>query len=145
VFIANLSGTFNSRGHEDDGTANELTEAEYWDIDIQHTAEEDIPTFVSAILDKRNQAGMPCQKVNILGHSYGAAASLLTAATYPYTASKYINAINPVASCMIPNQSNLVEAGLPDARRMRNLSDVDIAMDGSERVGRALKRSKREG
>lgn len=45
---------------------------------------------------------------------------------------------------MIPNQSNLVEAALPDARRMRNLSvDADIAIDGSERVGRALRKDRK--
>ena len=140
VFIANLRGTEWSKTHEN----ADITSQDYWDFTIKEIAEYDIPTFVSTILAKRAEAGLPCQKVNLLGHSMGAAASLLTAAMYPYTASKYINAVNPVAPCMIPAQSRLVEAGLPDARRMRNLSDVDIAMDGSERVGRALKRDRKE-
>ena len=138
VFIANLRGSEWSKTHADAA----ITDEDYWDFDIDEIAANDIPTFVSTILAKRAENGLPCQKVNILGHSFGAAASLLTAAKYPFTASKYINAINPVAPCMLPEQSRLVEAGLPDARRMRNLSDVDIAMDGSERVGRALRKDR---
>ena len=135
VYMANVRGTEWSKTHSDPT----ITSAEYWDFDITEIAQNDIPAFISTILAKRVEANLDCQKVNVMGHSYGAASSLLTAATFPFTAEKYINALNPIAPCMIPNLPEVVNAGLADfGVRRRNLSGVDIAADGSERTGRSL-------
>lgn len=56
VFIANLRGSEWSKTHADAA----ITDEDYWDFDIDEIAANDIPTFVSTILAKRAENGLPC-------------------------------------------------------------------------------------
>ena len=86
VYLANMRGTKYGRTHTtfyaDGRGANGA--ADFWDFDMFDRATKDVPAMINTILDRRFEANGSCNKVHIID---SAATSLLTAATFPTTAS----------------------------------------------------------
>ena len=82
----------------------------------------------------------------MISNSVSSSESLITLMSFPTSSSININQVVSTAPCLVPT----VEAALggftaePNRRLLRAMSaEVDIAADGTERVGRQLKRTKR--
>ena len=78
----------------------------------------------------------------MVAHAFSAGAALETASTYAYSAEQNIASLALLAPCMVPRLSGLFGGSLtlPGEPEARMLAGLDIAADGTERIGRSLRR-----
>ena len=103
--------------------------------------------MLAAIQAERAIEGQPCDKIQMVTHSIGASQAMISAVEVPDFTDFVSNVIN-LSPCPIPNvdgftdpsQTNAPPPG-PVLRRLA-ANDMDIALDGSERRGRSLKKDR---
>lgn len=139
VWIGNLRGFPYSQDYNDGSISAE----DYWDFTNSAHALQDIPTLINEIQDYRMYGGADCEKVNVVAHAFSAGAVLQTASTYPYSAEQNIASLSLLTPCMVPRLDGILgdSLSLPEDRRL--LGGIDIAADGTERIGRSLRRTGR--
>ena len=96
----------------------------YWNYNIQTSGENDIPAFVTGILEDRSDSSLECKKVTIFSSSQGAQETTIMASSFPNdTADKVAQIVN-VVPCWVPTEQRLLEAlGLAGRRRLSHDTD----------------------
>ena len=110
VWIGNYRGTRYSLTHKDwDPIDNNLDAREYFDYEATDIAKNDIPAMVKLIMDTQALAklrtGVPCKKINFIGHSHGAAV-MLAAMSYTVKSDRYVSQMIGVEPCLISSPDN---------------------------------------
>lgn len=141
VYIGSLRGFPYSTAYNNGA----ISDADYWDFTNSANSLDDIPTLINRIVQDRSDNNAACLKVNVVAHAFSAASALETASTYAYTAEENIASLSLLAPCMVPRLSGIFgdSFSLPPeepVEPLRMLEGIDIAADGTERIGRSLRR-----
>ena len=95
VWLGNIRGNRYSFTHQDwDPTDDNQHAKYYFDYDATTVAKNDIPAMVKLIMDtqalQKKDTGIPCKKINFIGHSHGAAL-MLASMSYTVKSDRYVS------------------------------------------------------
>ena len=106
VWLGNIRGTRYSITHEEfDRDASNAQERAFFDYEATDIARNDIPAMVKKIMLEQKKikdvTGRPCKKVNMIGHSHGAAL-MLASLSYTVKSDRYVSQVIGVEPCLLP-------------------------------------------
>ena len=105
VWMGSIRGTRYSITHTTlDRDASNAQESAYFDYDATDVARNDIPAMVELIMREQEKlkeaTGRPCKKINMIGHSHGAAL-MLASMSYTVKSDRYVSQMIGVEPCLL--------------------------------------------
>ena len=106
VYLGSVRGTRFSITHDRwDRDASSYEEEQYFDYEATDIARNDIPVMVEMIMEDQAQlkdrTGIPCKKINMIGHSHGAAL-MLASMSYTVKSDRYVSQFIGLEPCLVP-------------------------------------------
>ena len=106
VWIGNIRGTRYGQTHETlDRDASNAEERAFFNYNVTDIARNDIPAMVELIMQEQNKENIdgskPCKKINMIGHSHGAAL-MLASMSYTVKSDRYVSQMIGVEPCLLP-------------------------------------------
>ena len=124
MYLGNMRGTIYGRSHTtfDPDASGPDGAADFWNFDESARATKDVPAMISTILNRRLDNNLGCEKVHIIDSAF---TSILTAATFPTTASETIAQIFVQNPCFVTNKAFVTFGGILQAvRRLTSEEDT---------------------